>query len=695
MKVSTALLLATCLTPLLGCTLPATPGRGRGNWYTGALSESKHASRWGYGSTEGAATNKVTADTTFNQMQSAIKLESTAGPETWLYFPNTKDMDLDVTNLKEFLFSLRSDNKNGWGGDPWVIFRDTSGRSATFRGTKNRLSDTLKGWVDFSIPLGPAITSMASETEKYLKIEEKNRGPAPVEWLLTTPGAPGIGIPILAADATFDWKHIASFEVHTRSGGGYIMWHANVRFVGRDNQPVQWWLSSVDKPDLSVTWAEQFPHYRPYVTFVDYKNVYPELTPEGQKMKHWSDEGEVVTYIVHVRNVGFTRSAPTDFTCSIAGKTMKTAAVPALAVREETTIEVPWKWRQGPYRFEAQVDPRGLLDEISKKNNTLTFSTDAYTLYAICETGMTKQVDAVNNSYGSFSYEDWLRGSTVDAMNRMFEHSKFDFAPEGARIRVRVGRVFVVDEILWDQPRQTDDTLYKMDILSYGCDGGWNYLARSYPEFCNLANTFMWGLNHELSHQLGIIDDYQLDCPAENNKINGKRFIQDNIGMMGGGDRGANTYPAYAGMDVAGMNATYGYRRGYFGEYLFNVPDKNMFILTVDGKPLSGAQVEVYQKDLKAMMKGEPNQTGTTDSLGHFELANRPVPKTYTTATGCTFKPNPFGHIDVGGQNGLLLVRANSGGKWYYEFVDIGHFVCEYARGHKAAATYTLELKPE
>ncbi len=71
------------------------------------------------------------------------------------------------------------------------------------------------------------------------------------------------------------------------------------------------------------------------------------------------------------------------------------------------------------------------------------------------------------------------------------------------------------------------------------------------------------------------------------------------------------------------------------------------------------------------------------------------MPKQYTTATGCTLRPNPFGYPDVVGRNGLFLVRAQSAGKWYYGFVTIGPFVCEYARGHRDSAVCRVELRPE
>jgi hypothetical protein len=86
---------------------------------------------------------------------------------------------------------------------------------------------------------------------------------------------------------------------------------------------------------------------------------------------------------------------------------------------------------------------------------------------------------------------------------------------------------------------------------------------------------------------------------------------------------------------------------------------------------------------------------GKTGPQGEFPLPNRPVPKTFTTATGCTLHPNPFGYPDVVGRNGLFLIRAEVGGQWYYAFMDIGRFVVEFARGHKDAASYPIELRPE
>jgi hypothetical protein len=674
MRTITALYLAICLVLAAGSAQAAKRGNSRGVWHSGEFSEPAYASRWGYGSTDQGSVIKVTADTTQTKAgKGPIKLDTTGGQDTWAYFPNTKDMDLDVSGCTAFKFSLRSEKTEEFGTDPMVVFKDLSGNAARFQGAMIRMRDTAKGWVDFAVPVSAAAQLFAEETARKAWMDKSKTGIGTPEWLTTL-------------DPGFDWKHIASFEIHAIQGNGFRVWYDGVEFVPA--KPVKWWLSSLEKPDLSVTWAEQLPHYRRYRPG-DYSN--PSQTDITSK--HWPDEGEDVRYIVHIRNVGFARSRATDFTCTIDGKVMKTAKVPALAPKDETTIEVPWKWKQGPYRFEARVDSKGKMDEISKKNNVLTFNTDAYTLYAICEKGMTEQVNAVNSSYGSFSYEDWLRGSTIDAMNWLIKKSKYDFAPEGAKVTVRVGKIYVVD-------KATEEYGNRQELLDY--DGGWIYGSRGAMEYCDLANTFMWALNHELSHQIGIIDDYQMNLEPFNNKINGKGYYQANGGIMTGGQIGDNTPPAYADIDVVGMNATYGKRRGHFGEYLYNLPGQNTLVLKLDGKPAAGADVLIYQKsEREPVIASDPVFTGKTDSEGRFPLANRSgkgdemhSEKGFTTITGCVMKANPFGHINITGSNGLFLVRANVEGKWHYGFVDIARFAVEKARGHENA-TYQIDLKPE
>jgi len=112
-------------------------------------------------------------------------------------------------------------------------------------------------------------------------------------------------------------------------------------------------------------------------------------------------------------------------------------------------------------------------------------------------------------------------------------------------------------------------------------------------------------------------------------------------------------------MDIAGFEATYGKRRGYFGEYLWCAPDKNTVRLILNDKPVASTEISVYQKKWdegwgrdgtgNGTIPNKPIMTGKTDAEGRYTFENRPVLKEYTTDTGCTLKPNPFGYIDVVG----------------------------------------------
>lgn len=653
---------------LQGSAFAATRGNSAGQWISTSFTDPAFVHRWGYGDT-GQTPNIISVDK--NQTRNgrpAMRLESKSGFDNWVYFPNTKDWDIDLTGARSLGGYLRSVNVHGWGGDPWIIFVDNKLRKARFDGTKRRLLDALTDWSEIEVPVGTNLDAKCAEMGWKPKI-----------------------------DKGFDWKHVSCVEIHQDTDDfGFTMWYSGFRFVDANGGVVKCWLSSLSKPDLSVTYAEQVPQYKRYRPSEPDPNYnIPELVGKEATVKHWPDEGEQIKYVVHIKNAGFTRSPATDFRCVIDGKTVRTCRVPALNPGQVTDVEAPWKWKKGPYQVAATVDPKQTIDEITRKNNTLLFKTDAYALVAVCEKSIVAPIEKVNNWYGSFCFEDWMRGATVDQMNSLFRRCTYDFAPKGAEVSVRLGKILLVDELPDD-----GEKIHQIDIAlglnNNLYDGTWHYPLRAIYEWCGLANSFDWALVHELSHQLGVIDNYQYDMGPELNLVNQKRYERGPGGIMGGGLIGNNHDPAYADVDIAGLNMTKGHRRGFYGEYLYNIPYKNTLIITLDGKPLADNEIAVYQKDMHTGKIEAPAVfTGKTDSAGRFELSNRPVPRDFTTATGCALHANPWGYPDVVGRNGLMLIRTQVDGKWYYGFLDIGRSVVEFARGHKHNATYPVALMPE
>ena len=651
-----------CVVCLSVAALGVQRGTSLGDWRTGDFSAPDLATRWGHGDSN-SAHNVISADPKQTRDGKAtLRLDTNSGFDNWVFFPNTKDLDLDLSQAKAMRGFLRSENKNGWGGDPWVIFVDMAGKKARFDGQRHRLRDALKDWSEIVVPVGADLEAKCTECGWKAK-----------------------------CDPAFDWKHVACVQIHQDTDAyGFVIWYSGFEFVG--DPQVRWWLSSLDQPDLAVAYAEQVPAYRRnFPSEPDPNHNIPELVGKAATEKHWPDPGEKVTYRVHVKNAGFAPSQEADFVCTIGGESVLATKVPPLKPKERTIIEVPWAWKQGSHAFVAKADPENKMCEISKKNNALEFKTDAYTLVAVCEKAIIEPIEKVNNWYGSFCFEDWMRGATADQMNRMFQRCRYDFAPKGAEVSVRVGNIILVDKMT-DAAGNSIDKSLNLDIY----DGTWHYPLNALDEWCDLANDFDWALTHELSHQLGVIDNYQYDLGPEPNLVNHKQYERGPGGIMGGGQTGDNVYPAYADVDIAGLNLTKGHRRGFFGEYLYCMPLQNTLVITVDGKPLADTAIEIYQKSMHTgKMDKPPVFTGKADAGGRFPLANREVPKPFTTATGCTLHPNPFGYPDVVGRNGLFLVRAQVGGAWYYGFIDIGRFVVEYARGHRDAASYPVALKAE
>ena len=209
-------------------------------------------------------------------------------------------------------------------------------------------------------------------------------------------------------------------------------------------------------------------------------------------------------------------------------------------------------------------------------------------------------------------------------------------------------------------------------------------------------------------HQLGVIDLYQMPVTPPHNQVVtpdslpcGMGFFFGRAGIMGGGDiaphaSGASqTMPEYcAAHDVLGLNSNCGYKRGYYGEYLFDVPANNWIVINDSaGKPATNVTVKVYQGGFGAM-SGTPVAFGITDASGRFQLPNREPIRTVTTATGHTLRANPFGTINVVGGNATLLIEmSRPNGDFDYRFMNIIDFNLAYWGGNTESWTHTINSR--
>ena len=141
--------------------------------------------------------------------------------------------------------------------------------------------------------------------------------------------------------------------------------------------------------------------------------------------------------------------------------------------------------------------------------------------------------------------------------------------------------------------------------------------------------------------------------------------------------------PIYAEHTTLALNANRGYRRGYYGEYLYDVPPTvTLYVLNNNAMPAPDVTVRFFQRASYPNMLGSkhgvidnvPEITVTTGASGTGVLPNRDVDDPVSTRTGHTLEDNPFGVIDVVGKNYEFLVEITTDDHQEYQWLDITTF---------------------
>jgi len=208
-------------------------------------------------------------------------------------------------------------------------------------------------------------------------------------------------------------------------------------------------------------------------------------------------------------------------------------------------------------------------------------------------------------------------------------------------------------------------------------DGGW-FVDADYRTFSggyDPVTDVDWALVHELSHQVGLIDLYNLNLSSTSVKVLDREGGRPTWGSAGPArPDGWRRHRAhldphlYSSHSAGGISATKGYRRGYYGEYQFDIPEQNtLLILDNQGNPAGDVQVALYQRTGPPKLDGRigPGQHTrdhrTTDADGRLLLADRPAGGGVTTRTGHTLRDKPLWRRRSGGNQSRFLIRLNKG----------------------------------
>ncbi len=445
--------------------------------------------------------------------------------------------------------------------------------------------------------------------------------------------------------------------------------------------------------DLDVTYISRAPTYYRYC--VTYPDDTPELCAGTEGEKRWPGPGEPVTFTAHIANKETAASGPFSFTWSIDGVAVSTGTLASLAGRSATSTALSWSWPHlvdgerllGDHTVRFSADPWDTIDEAYENNNDREDRTDALSLAIFFDEQLYEEMDGIVNGIGTASSEDWIQWQ-VAQMNERFAQAVYPTSPDGILSRVRIDHIQVCADL--SACMEAHDERAQ--------DGRWQFANT--PGYVNrFATEIDWGLIHELAHQVGLIDLYQMDvadwmnqAPDESGDPLWLTIGWPHGGLMGGGSTEPHLDSTYfSSHSAAGLNSNHGYRRGYYGDYLFDVPlTTTLVILDNAGLPVPGADVALFQKTQAEGIPSTPVIEGRTNAEGQFTLPNRPAQGHTTTRTGHTLRDTPFGRLHVVGMTGIFLGRVRARG--HEEFFRYDITQANTAHASEMTHTHTITL---
>lgn len=470
------------------------------------------------------------------------------------------------------------------------------------------------------------------------------------------------------------------------------------------------------KPDLNVTYISQRPLYAYY--WMAYPNDVPTFwvpdknSPDGSRqvskeefarlVKHKPAEGDEVTFTAHVRNNGFVRSPKTDYRLYIDAKIVKTGQLKALDVGEDIAISYKWIYRKGRHTISCEVDTQNKVDEICEINNRLTDPT-----WGIGLTIRTKHIDTYNSfrstesMWGSYSFEDWCQAH-IQEWRKAFREAIYPATPQGVLQGIRFDGIFThVDDPALIELRKNDypDTIARSgrpyDSFSEGVRNwyenegcAWVIGRRNLDTIPDYAKKIDLGLIHELCHQCGIIDLYQIAMHFASNLVTDQNghFLwvmegcynqfNDRMAVKGENPDALPQRGMFREHSAAAFNSEIDKPRGGFGLYLFDVPKHNVLrVLDNRGKPIKGAKIKLHQQEIGTHTVGKiPPKLGVTDENGEWDMGARPIEKIHVVAT-----------------NAVMLFEINAYDQWQYHCFPITEMNVAYWRGDHERHVYTME----
>ena len=307
----------------------------------------------------------------------------------------------------------------------------------------------------------------------------------------------------------------------------FLAWIFPLYFGGKivyttptENKPFQ----QPEGIDLDVIYINRSPMYLAYC--VEYPGNIPQLCAGTENEQRWPEPGEEVTFTAHIINKGTQDSPSFAYTWSIDNSAVYTSTLPGLAAGDEVTSTYAWTWAHGldgerltgEHTIGFIVDPAEGITETCESNNRLEDQTGALSLGIAIIPEMYSAYNVPVDDRLPFSTEDWLQ-KHIAAMNNSLATSTYPATPQGARLQVRINTI-VIAEADPGYDRSNDGGWFVKDDYRHG--------ASSYYD---PSTDIDWGLVHEWSHQIGLIDLYASGIYADNVFVLAQDGWQTNFGF--------------------------------------------------------------------------------------------------------------------------------------------------------------------
>ncbi len=495
-------------------------------------------------------------------------------------------------------------------------------------------------------------------------------------------------------------------------------------------------------PDLSVVSIERTPEYERYDNrgdayvrqLVDGHESGVMMQPGRAETQKWPQDGEDVTYTAVVKNVGTERSDGFAFEWHISNELrQKGDHGSTLEPGQTTKLTFSTKFKND--HADHRTQPIGFLIQPKVDafagNNYLEIQANALNIGIWVDESFYAMFAKELNGAGTRSFEDWIQWQFRIWNDVFLKHSRFSFAQDGSRERIRVGRITIVpDGTLKGGAHIPNDTPTLIYDGEWGFDGSFGDAQGYVDAVRKIADR---ALIHEMSHQVGLIDLYWMNVdPSLPNGEGGKVKLvwNDSVvtrgkfdpfgGLMGGGDTRNETHipsqlpipqrdldsalyrsplfeptDLYALTDIAALDSNLGFRRGFYGEFMYSMPPLVLITATdAHGQAITSGTLSFYQMRNGAI-QNDPPAFQLEISGGSAILPNRAtgLEEPFTTLTGHKLSPNPFGRLDVVGTNGVFLVRMDTNGQTEWAWLKAWQLVDAYFRGSKSGAyVHNLEF---